>query len=485
MQIQLAGKGRKKGIRFKKHIIIAILLTIFILNGFVRLPPQEIAYESPIMQDSNVEFLYDLTYDRGGKSVRDHQIFDQQLQLIKEAEDFIIIDMFLFNDDYKRLDGLSYPDLSDQLTSALINKKKGNPHIKILFITDEINNFYGAYESPYISRLKDNGIDVVITNLEKLRDSNPLYAGVWRSAIKWLGTAGRGWLPNPFSPDSPKVTLRAYLKLLNFKANHRKVIITDKAAIISSMNPHDASGNHSNIGFKLTGPIIEDLIETELAVAKLSAYKDIDAFNLSFNYQNQESNSLVSIITESKIRDKLISQIANSKKGERITMAIFYLSHRGIIGELIKAGKRGVDVRIILDANKDAFGIEKNGVPNRQAALEMVRKTNGNIGVRWYNTKGEQFHSKLTLIEKADRSIIIGGSANLTRRNLDDYNLETNVFIETLRGTDLDNDIKSYFHRIWTNTDADYTLDYGEYEDKSLLKILQYRIQEGSGLSSF
>ena len=85
-----------------------------------------------------------------------------------------------------------------------------------------------------------------------MRDSNPIYSGIWRSIIKWFGTSGKGWIPNPFRPDSPKVTLRAYLKLLNFKANHRKVIASEKSAILSSMNPHDASGNHSNIGFNLT-----------------------------------------------------------------------------------------------------------------------------------------------------------------------------------------------------------------------------------------
>ena len=161
-----------------------------------------------------------------------------------------------------------------------------------MFITDEINNFYGVYESENIKRLKENGIDLVLTDLEKIRDSNPVYAGFWRTSLKWFGTAGKGWLANPFSPDSPKVTARGYLKLLNFKANHRKVILSEKNAIVTSMNPHDASGHHSNIAFKLEGSILEDILESELQVAQFSGYEDKDAFKDIKIRPSAENNSV-------------------------------------------------------------------------------------------------------------------------------------------------------------------------------------------------
>lgn len=147
---------------------------------------------------SRVEFLYDLTYEKDGEIVNDQRIFRKVLDLIREAEEFIIIDMFLFNDAYNRED--SFPGLTAKLTGALIDAKSANPDFKIYFITDEIN----------------------------IRDSNPLYSGGWRAFLQWFGTSGRGWLPNAFSQDSPKVTLRSYLRLLNFKANHRKVAVTEK-----------------------------------------------------------------------------------------------------------------------------------------------------------------------------------------------------------------------------------------------------------------
>lgn len=474
----------KKEFKYKKFILG--LIPIFILNGFVTPIPKETSFEGIDRNAQNIEFLYDLTYKKDGNSVKEQRIFKEQLKLIEEAEKFIIADMFLFNDDYNRKFKVEYPNISEQLTDALIKKKKNNPNIKIIFITDEINNFYGVYESHYIKRLKDNNIDVVITNLEKLRDSNPIYSGIWRSLIKWFGTSGKGWLPNSFRPDSSKVTLRGYLKLLNFKANHRKVIISEKDAIVSSMNPHDASGYHSNIGFKMNGDIILDLISSELEIAKLSGYKGEYEFKISPNLNVEEINSTtIALITESKIRDNLIKEIKNTKKGNKIMIGMFYLSHRDIIKELIDADERGVDVKIILDPNKDAFGIEKNGIPNRQVAYEMKKKSNNSIDIKWYDTHGEQYHSKIVIIEKENQVVVIGGSANLTRRNLDDYNLETNVMVKTLKDTKLYEDIKGYFNRIWTNEDGNYTIEYENYREGSFMKTLIYRFQEWSGLSTF
>ncbi len=467
----------------KKYFIIGFLL-ICIINGFITPMPEGTSVIGYERTDSYVEFLYDLTYLKGNEKVHKQVILNEWLNLISNAEDYIILDMFLFNDDYNRK--YKFPNVSEKLTNALINKKELNSDINILFITDEINNFYGVYESSHLKKLKKNNIDVVITDSEEIRDSNPLYSGFWRTVIKWFGVKGKGWLPNPFSPDSKDVTLRGYLKLLNFKANHRKVIITDKAGIVASANPHDASGYHSNIAFKVKGEILQDLMKSELKVAEFSGYK-----NKKFSYKSGEkidtkkTDTSVTLITESKIRDSLTRAINRTNKGDRISVGMFYLSHRNIIKSLINASNRGVDVKLILDPNKDAFGMEKNGIPNRQVAQGLKTKTNNKIQVKWYDTHGEQYHTKMVFIENDNESIIIGGSANLTRRNIDNYNLETNLLIRTKPNSKLNNDIKDYFNRIWHNKDGYYTVGYDEYKSESLIKTIIYRIQEFTGLSTF
>lgn len=78
-------------------------------------------------------------------------------------------------------------------------------------------------------------------------------------------------LPNPLAKTAPQVTVSSYLELLNIKANHRKVLATEKTAIITSANPHDASGFHSNIAFQIEGKLISDLLKSEQATLDFSS----------------------------------------------------------------------------------------------------------------------------------------------------------------------------------------------------------------------
>jgi phosphatidylserine/phosphatidylglycerophosphate/cardiolipin synthase-like enzyme len=167
-------------------------------------------------------------------------------------------------------------------------------------------------------------------------------------------------------------------------------------------------------------------------------------------------------------------------------MAMFYLSHRDIVKALLAAAGRGASVRLILDANRDAFGREKNGVPNRPVARELVEKSNGAVQVRWYDTHGEQFHTKMTVVRRATTTRVSLGSSNLTRRNIDDLNLEANLEVVMPTSSPLDLTLSDYFDRLWSNRDgASYTLPYQAFEDHSRLKTVQYRVMEATGLSTF
>ncbi|WP_051531078.1 phospholipase D family protein [Clostridiisalibacter paucivorans] len=478
-------KPKKRSI-FKKILPLTLILILLIFINSLLIPlPDGLAFESKAYNISDIDFLYDLTYENNNETIYEQNILDSQLKLIRQAKEFIIIDMFLFNDlKQSRYD---FPNISEKLTNTLIKQKNNNPNINILFITDEINNFYGSYESKFLKKLKENDINVIITDSKKLRDSNPVYTSFWRAFIQWFGVKGQGWIDNAFSPNGDDVTLRSYMKLLNFKANHRKVLITENGAIISSANIHDASGYHSNIAFKVRGQILKDLINSELSIAKFSE-NEFDESNYNYSDKNDDpkpSNIKAKIITEGKIRENLISEIKNTNLNDKITMGMFYLSHRGIIQELIDASNRGVNIKLILDPNKDAFGFEKNGIPNRQVAEELIDKSNNKIDIRWYDTSGEQYHAKITLIEKENETVIIGGSANLTRRNIDNYNLESNIMISANPKDKIVFQISRYFNRIWNNIDGHFTVKYKNYREENMFKYLLYRFQEWSGMGTF
>ena len=458
------------------QIVFAILFSFLLLKP----NPQGLNYQGDLHYVSDVNFHYDLTYMDQGEQKVEQQIFEQFFMAIDEAETFILMDMFLFYDSIKTKSPHIF--IATDLTNRLIAKKKDKPDIDIVVITDPFNTSYGADIPEHLERLKAAGIAVVITDLKKLRDSNPLYTTIWRSCIQWFGTKGKGWLPNVADPDGDKVTLRSYLSLLNFKANHRKVLLTDKIGIIGSANPHGLSSIHSNIAFSFKGPILADLEESERAVLTFSdflwpSYLDGD--------QVSTGNVGIQLITEKKIKDQLIRSFDSTVEGDSIDIAMFYLSSRGIIRSLKRAAKRDVTIRLILDANKDAFGRQKGGVPNRPVASELVRRSKQDIQVRWYNTQGEQFHSKLVLVSQSDRITIFGGSANLTRRNIHNYNLEANVKIMADKDSLIASEVTSYFNDLWLNRGGSYTLDYDVYKSNSILKTVRYRFQEFSGLSTF
>lgn len=428
----------------------------------------------------NVKFLYDLTYKREGEVIKEQNIFKEQINIIKDAKDFIIIDLFLYNDEYDR-NKFEFKNQVDEMTDVLIEKRKSNPDIKIIFITDELNNFYGAYKQKHIKRLEENGIDVTITDFKDIRDPNPLYSGFYKFYIKWMGSPEGGHIKNLFDPKGPEITIRSFLKLLNFKANHRKVLVTENCGLISSSNPHDPSSNHSNVAIKFYGKAMEDLIKSELGLVKES-YTSIENFKVK---DLNDKKTQVRAISEQEIFKALKDNIDSTEKGDKINMAIFYIADRKILKSLAEASKRGAEVNIIADLNKDAFGLEKNGSPNRPALSELVDE-NPNVKVRWYETNGEQFHTKFTYFKYKNKNPrVILGSANYTRRNLQDYNLETNVEVILEKDSQLFQEIDDYYNRIWNNIGGEYTSPLEDhYEDGFFLRNI-WKIQEMTGLCTW
>ncbi|MFW0776293.1 MAG: phospholipase D-like domain-containing protein, partial [Rickettsiales bacterium] len=185
-----------------------------------------------------------------------------------------------------------------------------------------------------------------------------------------------------------------------------------------------------------------------------------------------------------KIRDRVLQTVNTTNQGDRIDLAMFYLSHRDIIQALISAHKRGADLRILLDPSEDAFGKKKNGIPNRQVALELNQT---GIPIRWCDTHGEQCHSKLMLTRRADKSAeLLLGSANFTRRNLDNLNLETNVVLIGDTATPAIQDASAFFELRWHNApNQNFSRPYAYYADDSRWRYWRYRLMEFTGLSTF
>jgi phosphatidylserine/phosphatidylglycerophosphate/cardiolipin synthase-like enzyme len=462
------------------------------------------AWHSVPVQD--VSFIADITSaDAYGREISSQAIFEETLKVIRGAHQFLVLDYFMFNSRHDGLDPTSplLRPLSATLRDALIERRQAMPDLKVVFITDPINTLYGAVSSADLSLLRAAGIDVVLTDLDPLRDSNHLYSSAWRLAVNWWSpnTRAPGSFPNPLDDSDTPLPFGAWAQLLNFKANQRKVVIGDDGSgglvgVVGSANPHDASGADSNVAARLAGPVLSSLLESELNIARFSGWHGTLALppvtpeSSPADTTDVTSGKLarVQVLTEGAIHSALIEHIDAATRGESIDIAMFYVANRGVVEALLAAGRRGVNVRLILDPNKDAYGHTTSGLPNQPAASELVSESDGAIHVRWYRTHGEQFHAKLVMIYGPQRLWITLGSANLTTRSLEDYNLEANVAIEVGRNTPLANQALEHFDTLWSNRASlgiEYTADFAAYADPGQGHYWLYRFLEASGMSSF
>lgn len=474
-------------------LLLLVLAGVGLYHTNKPLPPGISYRGAPVPLEEPV-LLADVTrHFQDGHEEKDQEIFNEVFRLIGQAEEFVLIDMFLFNST--KPDDVAHRPLAQQLTKALLDRKAKKPELSVIVVSDPLNTMYGGTTSPWFEALRNGGIPVVETALRPLRDSNPTWSAIWRLCCQWFGNNPEGgWLDNALG--TTPVTVRSYLSLLNFKANHRKLVIADEAgslrAIVTSANPHDGSSRHSNLGLSFKGPAVIDLLKTERAVLAMSGADTslIDAWislaSEATAAPDRPEMPRVAVLTESAILDQALAMIHEASAGDQLDLAMFYLSHRDIVEALADAAKRGVALRLLLDANNEAFGHQKSGIPNRQVAMELVR---ADIPVRWCNTLSEQCHSKLLMLAKANGTTeLLLGSANFTRRNLDDLNLETDVWVSVSEQSPVATRARQFFDEQWQKgpgSDPVMSLPYEHWADESRLRYWRYRLMEATGLSTF
>ena len=281
----------------KKCLLIGIFSIFAMSCSTIKTPPLGVDYESPMRDSDNVEFHYDLTYlDKDGNIRYDRKIWDATYKVVDEAKDYLIVEMFLFNDIYNK-DKEHYPEFAKEYTRRLIKKKMENPDLKVYVLSDENNNLYGAFEHPFITEMKKAGIDVIVVDIFKLKDTFPWYSPIWRTLIEPHGNPqGKGWIGNFYGPMWPKLTLRNLLRALNVKADHRKIFLNEGNVVISSANIHDPSYFHENVAISANGEIVKDVLQGLKHVAEFSGGKiDIDE-----KQGNQINNSQIGNLVENE-----------------------------------------------------------------------------------------------------------------------------------------------------------------------------------------
>lgn len=469
-----------------KWIVVLLLLAwgAMALWQTIKPLPDTVGKAWPVRTADDIRFLSDRTwYDARGQRHLDQQIFDEVLSMIAQARQLIVMDMFLFNSLSGDNPSVSR-HLADELSRAMIHARRQHPQLRVVVISDPLNTFYGGVMPEHFGKLQDAGVEVVFTDLDRLRASNPLWSGLWHLGLDRLGNdLGGGWLPNIFK--GPDVTLRSYLAMLNFRANHRKTLVVDQqdtwSALITSANPHDGSSLHGNVALRISGNLAFDVLASEATVA---GWGGVDIELPEEPVDVSSDGAQVQLVTESAIRDASLALIADAESGDRLDMAAFYLAHRPVIDALKQAVDRGVEIRVLLDPNREAFGFAKGGLPNQPVATELH---DAGIAVRWCLTEGEQCHSKVLHLARVDGGDqVILGSANMTRRNLDNYNLETSVLLTATSDEPVMRQINTWFQQRWqSSSERQTSRRWRPAERSSWFENWRYRVMEATGLSTF
>ena len=531
-----------------KKYLVAGIMAFTVSCSTIKNPPLGINYESPIRETENAEFHYDLTYlDKDGNIQYDRNLWDATLKVVDNAKDYLIIEMFLFNDLYNK-DKERFPEFVKEYTEKLIKKQQENPNLKVYILADENNNFYGAFEHPFITSMKNAGINVIIVDIFKLKDTFPWYSPIWRTFIKPMGNPqNKGWITNFYGDMWPKLTIRNLLRALNVKADHKKVFLNEKEVVVSSANIHDPSYFHENIAIYTDGPIVKDVLHDLQLVAKFSDSeinvdgsnketkskiemdiadktkirkdtmnigdlkdKNNNMINLEENISDSQKNEKgekeslslnsgkneitdtegktykIQYLSEGAIGKYLDADIDSLKSGDELLMGMYFLADKGIIDRLIKAANRGVKIRMIFDRSRDAFGMSTNGLPNKPVSKKLKKKTKGKIEIKWYFTNNEQYHTKITLMKKTDGSVIINaGSANLIKKNIRGYIMDSNFRILTTQDSKISKDVYTYFDRLWENKDGLFTINFDDEPTTSGFSDFMYKILDATQLGSF
>jgi len=454
------------------------------------LPPgTQLASANCVVPGEALRFIADVSAaDAYGRPAVSQAIFDSVLAAVRGARRFIVLDYHLLGAGAA---ATPHRALGRELTDALLAQRRAYPGLAVLFITDPVNEAHGASEREELALLRAAGVAVVSADLDALRDANFLYTSLWRLSVRW-------WA-------APASALGSASRRLNFKADHRKVLIADDGqggltGIIGSANPLDAQSRWSNLAARLSGGPLAELLASELAVARFSGWRGAEepfraaapgAAHCQDANQGSpltSSRARVQLLTEGAIRAALLAELAGAARGDAIEITAFKLADRAVVQALLDAARRGVSVRLILDPSEDRTTLAPSGLPNQPVASELVARSGGAIQVRWYRTHGERFHGSLALVASPARVWLTLGSANFTRRSLDDLNLEANVALELTADAPAAEQVRGYFETLWGNRAGggiEYTADFAVFADPSQADYWLARLLEATGLSDF
>jgi phospholipase D-like protein len=427
-------------VRYTKILLLVLLLawlSLMFWNTAKPLPPgTHLVSRTARLSDADVDFLYE--------SPRRRAAVAPDLSAIDHAEQLIVLDR---------------SPVTRELAQRLLARKHLRPHLKIVLVTDPANEAFGGSPAQTLTSLEQAGVIVARVRLDRLRDSNPLYSGIWRLAF--------GWWSDPFDETPGRATLPALARTRNSKSDQRQLLVADDGSggWIAIIAPAGAAAS-----LTLRGPLARAIIAGELQVAAWST--DDDRLPVGPSMDDRGVGSIdARFLTEGAIETALSDALGAAGSGDRLGIAVENFSERRLIAAALRAAARGASLQVLLARNRE---------PNQAVADELLRGGGGRIEIRWYLGSDAALLPKLLLFRHGDDVWMNVGTANYTRRNLGDLNLAASVELRMPVRAAAARAVTEYFSEAWSVAAAD-----PKFAAASAADYWHYRFAEASGLSSF
>jgi hypothetical protein len=395
------------------------------------------------LTEAQVDFIDD-SQQRGA-------LLERELDMIDRAEQAVVVD-----------EG----PLTSRLFEHLLMRKRQRPNVRILLVTDARSEVYGGTAASTLSSLEQAGVVIARVRLDRMRDSNPLYSSLWR--------LGMGWWSTPFDETPGEVTLASTLRRLNNKADERQLIAADDGAggwtsLVMSAAPLGNPLLDTDLGLLIRGNLARDIVASELGIAawssgddRLPALPPVGAHGVG--------SIDARFLTEGAVATALHEVINLTVSGDSVCLMARALNDRTTLEALARAAARGVHLQLLLDPD----------VPGTQAAAaEMVHEGAGDIGIRW-QAGASRREARYALVRHRSDIWIEMSSANLTRRDLSDFNLTAGVELHMPERSSQARAASDLFGKAWAGA-APYAL----HADASRDSYWRYRLEEATGMGTF
>ena len=435
-----AGPATPSRFRFMAKLIVLLLLVwlaVVFWNSAKPLPPgMHVVSQTSRLSEADVDFVFE--------GPRQPQMLAADLAAIDHAEQLIVLDR---------------SPVGIEAAQHLLARHRMRPNLKIVVVTDPGSERLGDTPPLTLASLEQAGVIVARARLDRLRDSNPLYTGAWRMVF--------GWWSDPFDDTPEQTSVAAWSRSRNFKADQRQILVADDGsggwtAVVAAAD--------ARADLVLRGALARAMVTSELQVAAWST--DDDRLPAAPPMSSRGVGSIdARFLTEAGIETALLDAMAAAGSGDRISIAVNTLSDRPFILAALRAAKRGARLQVLL---------ARNQIPNQAVAGELRQEGDGHIEIRWDVPEPGTTCPALLIVQHRGDLWLNVSSANFTRRNLYDLNLEAGVELRMPAATAPARAGMKYFAGIWAGATAE-----SDPTDESMLTYWRYRFEESTGLSSF